>query len=116
MATYTRTELARDVLIGHRIAGAEGEIAAADREYVVRTYNNLHSEWQSEDRVYWAPDAIPGVLFESIKELVWNRVANSFGRAQTPEEQKSREVLLMKQFYRLNSRKPSGNRIKAMYY
>lgn len=117
MATsFTRTELARDVLLFNRIAGAEAEIAAADRDLVVRTYDNLMAEFESDDLTYWADDEIPPSVFDTMKDLVWNRVANAFGRAQSPEDQFSRETLLMKRLRRHMARKPSGYPIKADYY
>lgn len=116
MATYSKTELARDVLLSHGIAGAEDTIAAADRDYVVRTYDNLFAEWQHEDRVYWKIDAIPQALFETVKALVWNRVQNAFGKTQSPEDQDAREKVLMKRFYRHNAVGPSGYAVKADYF
>lgn len=116
MATYTRAELARDVLIGHRISGAEGDISAADEALVIRTYDNLHAEFEEEARAYWKSDEIPRALMEPLKEIVWNRLANAFGRAQPPEEQHQRETILMKRFHRLTARYRSGVPIKAEYY
>jgi hypothetical protein len=115
-STFTKHELARDVLLYSGIAGAEAEIAAADRELVVRTYENLMAEWSFDDLTYWDENAIPSSVFDAVKDLVWNRVANAFRRTQSPEDQAAREVLLMKRVRRHMARRGSGYPIKADYF
>lgn len=81
MATRTKIQLALAVLQHLAVVGAEGNMAAADADYVSRRYEDLWEEMTDDNSMaYWDRDDIPSVVFEPLIHLVAISVASAFGK------------------------------------
>lgn len=112
----TRTELIREVLLQLTVIEADGTPSAADSDFVGGKYDELLSEWEFEDLVYWESNEIPLEAFTTVALLVANRVQNGFGRSASISDMDTEETRLLRRLRRNVAKRKTGFPIKATYY
>jgi hypothetical protein len=87
MATRTKTQLALAALQHIGVVDADGNMAAADADYVIARYEDLWEEMTDDNNLaYWERDEIPSVVFEPLIHLMGVSVAPAFGKPSTVKQ------------------------------
>ena len=112
----TRIELASSVLRKLGVIDAHSSPSAADSDYVIAQYDEMHAVLTDTNRAYWDADEIPLAVYQIIVRLVANDVAGAFGRGGNVEDTEARHQLILKDLIKHVARPASGLPAKAVHY
>lgn len=112
--SYTKTQLATDVLMTMGVLDADGTPSASDLAYIGRIYDAKHGEWATRDLIYWPNTGdntaeIPVAVYVPLRDLIINQTSNAYGKALRPvREIMETEEMLLKGLRRVVARSESG--------
>jgi hypothetical protein len=110
MTTYTKADLATEVLQELRIVRRSGGVPnAADAQKVLRKYTSLLEELDDRGKAFWEENAIPKRVFGCLTEVVAGRCASGFGVEYDAADAFQRLIILA-------SAVPTGYATKAEYF
>lgn len=116
MTTKTSAQLSASVLRYLGVIDATESADSDDETYIGGVYEDVYEEMADKELVYWPLNSIPGPIFNAMRDLIANEVANAYGQEQRPEDQQARKVVLMKPFHRHVQKRSSGLPVKGKYF
>ncbi len=119
MSTKTEAQLATAVLRELTVVDAsEDPTGSDDALYVISVYEDKYAEWASPglELTYWSMTTIPAAIFNTIRDLIINEVAGTFGNPQPPAAKQQQEEYLLMKLRRHVAVGPSGVPLAADYF